>query len=139
MKNPAKPVSIDLAALILRVGAGSYMLFGHGLGKAQKLFAGGEIHFSKVFGLSPVINLVLASFAEAVCAALVIIGFQTRLASIPLIITMLVAAFMIHGQDPWFSHGASGGSKEFAMIYLIPFLAIFFTGSGKYSIDGMRK
>lgn len=139
MKNPAKPISIDLAIFLIRVGTGSFMFFSHGLGKVQKLFAGGEIHFSKVFGLSPVINLALASFAEAVCAALIIVGFQTRLASIPLIITMLVAVFMIHGQDPWFSSGASGGSKEFAMLYLIPFLAIFFTGSGKYAIDGMRK
>ncbi len=125
----------DLAALLLRLGFGSYMLFGHGYSKLMKLMSGDEIQFLALFGLSPKICLTLTVLGEFVCAILIIIGYKTRLAALPLIITMAVAAFMVHGGDPFFMQGTDGGSKEPAMIYLIGFLAIYLLGSGKYSID----
>ena len=56
------------------------------------------------------------------------IGLGTRLATIPLMITMLVAAFIGHGADPF-------GRKETALLYLMIYLTIFVIGSRKYSID----
>jgi putative oxidoreductase len=41
---------------------------------------------------------------------------------------MLVAAFIVHDSDPI-------STKEKALFYAISFLAIAFTGPGKYSID----
>ncbi|PWE00944.1 DoxX family protein [Marinilabilia rubra] len=124
----------DLAALILRVGFGFFMAFGHGLGKLQMLLAG-NIQFPALLGISPTINLILAILAEFVAGIMVMIGLRTRLASIPLMITMAVAAFMVHAGDPLFSSG--GASKEFALLYLIGFAGTFFLGSGRFSVDAI--
>ncbi len=127
----------DIAALILRVGFGGLMLFGHGRGKLKMLMAGGDIQFPGVLGLSPQISLILAVVAEFLCAALIILGLKTKWVVWPLLITMAVAAFVIHKADPLFSQG--GASKEFALLYLLPCLALFFLGSGKYSLDHILK
>ncbi len=125
----------DLASLILRVGLGFFMVFGHGLGKLQMLISG-EIQFAALFGLSPTINLTLAVLAEFFAALLVMVGLKTRLASIPVILTMAVAVFIVHFNDPLFA-ASGGGSKEFAAIYLIGYLGILLLGSGKYSLDAL--
>lgn len=124
----------DLAALILRVGFGFFIAFGHGLGKLQMLLAG-NIQFPALFGISPTINLILAILAEFVAGIMVLLGLRTRLASIPLMITMAVAAFVVHANDPLFSTG--GASKEFALIYFIGFAGTFLLGSGRYSVDAV--
>ncbi len=117
----------DWGKLILRLGLGGFML-GHGWPKLMKLLAGGEIAFADPIGLGPTFSLVLAVFAEFVCAILLIIGYKTRWAAIPLIITMLVAGLIVHGDDPW-------GKKEFALLYAVGYIAIALLGAGKYSID----
>ena len=125
----------DLASLILRVGLGFFLVFGHGLDKLQMLVSG-DIQFAALFGLSPTINLTLAVLAEFFAALAVLIGFKTRLASIPIIITMTAAIFVFHFSDPLFA-ASGGGSKEFAAIYLIGYLGILLLGSGKYSLDAI--
>ena len=117
----------DFAKLILRLGFGGFMLT-HGIPKLMKLFAGGEIQFPDPLHLGSTTSLVLTVFAEVICAALILVGFKTKWAAIPLVITMLVAAFVIHGSDPW-------GKKEFALIYAVGFIAIGMLGAGKYSLD----
>jgi putative oxidoreductase len=66
------------------------------------------------------------------CSIAIILGFATRFVSIPLIITMFVAVFIIHADDPW-------QKKEFALLYLVPFLTLLFTGAGKFSLDAVIK
>lgn len=125
----------NLASLVLRLGLGLMMIFGHGLGKLQSLI-GGDVEFVSLFGLPPEVNLTLAMLAEFLASIFVAIGFKTRLASIPVIITMFVAAFVVHWQDALFMMNADGGgSKEFALLYLVGFLAIALLDSGKYSLD----
>lgn len=118
----------DLSLLLLRITFGGLMLINHGLGKMNKLMAGGEIKFATVMGMGPKMSLTMAVFAEVVCAAMVVFGLFTRLAVIPLIITMLVAIFVIHISDPF-------KKMEMAILYLIPYLVLFWNGSGKYSVD----
>lgn len=125
-------ISIDLGLLLLRLGFGFLMMFGHGYGKLIKL-ASGEAQFPALFGLSPVINLGLATFAEFFCSLFLILGIFTRLSTLPLIATMITAAFIVHAGDPLFNPG--GANKEFALLYLIPYLTLFFMGPGKYSFD----
>ena len=124
----------DLAALVLRLGFGFYMLLGHGWGKLKLLMSGEEIQFFSFLGLSAKYSLILAVIAEFVACVFIILGYKTRLAALPLIITMLVAIFVVHGADPWFMYG-NPSSKEPAFIYLIGFLSIYLLGSGKYSVD----
>jgi len=118
---------LDLLSLVLRISIASFMLT-HGLGKLNLLFSGSEIQFADPIGLGATISLGLAVFAEVVCSILIGLGLATRLASIPLIITMLVAAFIVHATDPF-------AKKEFALLYLLIYLTVFIVGSRKYSLD----
>lgn len=118
--------NLNLSSLILRLVAGSFMLT-HGVPKLQRLLAG-ELQFGDPIGLGPEVSLGLAVFAEFLCSILLILGLGTRLASIPLIVTMAVAAFIAHGADPF-------GRKELSLIYLAVYIALFLLGSGKFSVD----
>ncbi len=138
--NKIEPIYNDWNALILRVGLGGFMLLGHGWGKLNYLLSGKEIKFDALPLLPPKLELILAVGAELGCAILLIIGFKTRWVSIPLIFTMLVAAFAYHWNHALFYMNANGeGSKEFAIIYLIGFIACFLMGSGRYSVDQLLK
>lgn len=118
---------VDVALLILRIGVAALMLT-HGIPKLQMLFGGGETQFPGVFGLSPALSLGLTIFAEVLCSILIFIGLGTRLASLPLIITMLVAVFMIHASDPF-------AAKEMGLLYLLLYIPLLILGGGKYSLD----
>jgi len=118
------------ALLLLRIGSGA-MILTHGFPKLQRLFGDEPIEFMDFLGLGPVVGLSLAVFAEVLCSFLIIIGFKTRLAVIPLIITMCTAAFVAHAADPF-------GRKELPLLYAIVFLVILALGPGKYSVDYFR-
>ena len=118
----------DVGLLLLRVIFGGLMLVNHGLGKMDKLLAGGEIKFADPIGLGMELSLQLAVFAEVICAGLLVVGAFTRFALMPLIFTMLVAVFVVHWSDAF-------GDKEGGLLYLIPYLILFVNGSGKYSVD----
>lgn len=120
----------NIGLLILRLGSGAMML-SHGIPKISRLFAD-EVKFSDPFGLGPTVSLAIAVFAEVVCATLVIIGFKVRLATIPLMITMLTAAFYAHLDDPF-------SRKELPLMFFICFLTLCISGGGKFSIDGMTE
>lgn len=117
----------NIGLLILRVGIGAMMLFGHGWGKLVN-FSNISATFPDPLGVGSQVSLALAIFAEVVCALALMLGIFTRFAVIPLLITMIVAAFIVHSADPW-------GKKEFALLYALPFLTLIFTGPGSFSID----
>ncbi|WP_431134762.1 DoxX family protein [Psychroserpens mesophilus] len=120
--------TVSTVLLILRIGIATFMLV-HGLPKLQMLFSG-EIQFPGVMGMSPTFSLALTVLSEVVCSILILIGLGTRLASIPLIITMLVAVFLIHGNDPF-------SKQELGLHYLLIYIVLFILGSGKYSFDAI--
>lgn len=122
-----KNSGVDTALLLTRISIGVLMLV-HGLPKMATLFSGDPIQFPPVFGLSPVLSLGLAVFAEVFCSVLLLVGLGTRLATIPLIITMLIAAVYIHGNDPF-------AKQELAIHYLLAYVILLITGAGKYSLD----
>jgi putative oxidoreductase len=105
-------------------------MLSHGIPKFQKLVAGGAIQFADPFGLGPTLSFVLTVFAEALCSIFVLVGLATRIATIPMIITMLVAIFSAHSADPF-------AKKELAVLYLLTFLTLLILGPGKYSLDGV--
>lgn len=120
--------NFDWALLLLRVVFGTSMIAGHGLRKMERLFSDAEIRFADPFGLGPLVSLGLATFAEVVCAALLVIGLWTRWALVPLIITMLVAAFYSHWGEPY-------SEMELAFLYLVVYASLLLTGPGWYSAD----
>jgi putative oxidoreductase len=121
----------DLAILIIRMGAGGMMLT-HGLPKIHRLFGEGPVKFADPFGMGPEVSLALAIFAEVICAGLIMAGFKTRLAAIPLMLTMLTAAFYAHWDDPF-------GKKELPLLYFLVFIALLIMGSGRFSLDKLSK
>ena len=67
-------------------------------------------------------------FAEFFCGVFILLGLFTRLACIPLIISMSVALFYAHKGDFF-------GDGEKATLFLLGYLALLFTGPGKVSMD----
>ena len=89
----------DLGLLILRVSVGLMMFFGHGLGKVLN-FEMLMTRFPDPIGVGPTFSLLLAAASEAVCSLLVVFGYKTRFAVLPLMTTMAVAIIFVHGSDP---------------------------------------
>lgn len=119
--------SLSLGLLILRLAAGGMLIYGHGWGKLTH-FAERSQTFSDPIGLGSPVSLGLAVFAEVFCAALVMIGFATRLAATPPAFLLAVAVFIHHADDPF-------QRKELALIYFAAFLTLVFTGGGRYGLD----
>ena len=121
--------AIDFSLLLIRIAAGGFMLT-HGWGKLVKL-VNGTFEFGDPIGLGVEASLILTVFAEILCALFIVLGLFTRLASIPLIITMLVAVFVVHLDHDF-------GKKEIGLFYLISYFVLFLSGAGRYSIDALR-
>lgn len=121
--------SLDIVLLILRVSIAGLML-SHGIPKLEMLLAGGEIKFMDPIGLGDTASLALAVFAEVFCSVLLLIGLGVRLAVLPLMITMLVAIFVAHGED-----GLK--EKELAIHYLLTYIVLLFAGAGRFSLDSI--
>lgn len=117
----------DFGLLLIRLFIGTMMLFTHGGDKLVN-FVERAAHFPDPLGVGSVTSLALTVFAEFFCSLAIIFGLLTRLAVIPLIIIMLMAIFVIHGDDPW-------GKKEFTLLYLVHYLTLFFAGAGRFSFD----
>ena len=118
----------DFGLLAVRLLSGGMMLT-HGLPKFDRLFVDGPVKFADPFGLGPEISLGLVLFAEVGCSILVMLGLKTRWATLPLLFTMLMAAFYAHGSDPF-------SDKELSLTFFTLFLSILISGGGKLSVEG---
>jgi putative oxidoreductase len=136
LKTPRHDLVTSTGLLILRLGMGGFMA-AHGWGKVPMLTAGEFEKFGDPIGLGNALSLILVVFAEFVCALLVMAGLATRLAAVPIVVTMAVAAFVVHRADPWTMLQAAGASKEPALLFLTAFLTVMFTGAGRFSLDAV--
>lgn len=125
--SPNRLTTTDRGLLVLRVGVASLMAFGHGWGKLSS-FSERMDTFPDPLGVGTALSLSLVVFAEFFCSVFIGLGIFTRLVAIPLSVTMTVAAFIIHADDPW-------GKKELAVLYLIVYVTLIFTGPGRVSLD----
>lgn len=121
--------AFNFATLILRLTFGFIILWHHGVAKLRG-FNTMRYTFYDPFHIGHTWALVLAIFAEVFCAALVILGFVTRIACVPLIILLGVALAM-------YLRGQSLGNTELAWLYLTVFVGLLFVGPGRFSVDGM--
>lgn len=119
--------NLSLVLLLLRVAAGIFMLT-HGLGKFDRLFGDEVIQFADPLGVGATASLALTVFAEVFCSVLLILGLGTRLAAIPLLITMLVAALIVHSNDGF-------GRQELGLLYAVIYITLLVLGAGTYSLD----
>lgn len=119
----------DLALAILRVSF-SGMILTHGIPKISMLLDNAS-GFPDPIGIGSTTSLILAIIGEVVAPLLVLIGFKTRIAAIPVVVTMAVAAFVVHLNDDI-------ATKEKALLYLFAFIVIALVGAGRYSVDGRK-
>lgn len=125
-----KPLALDLGLLLVRLAVSGFMLT-HGYPKLVH-FAERAERFSDPLGIGSTASLSLVVFAEFFCSILLFLGLFTRFALVPLMVTMAVVVFIVHGDDPF-------GDKEKALLFLIPYIGLFFTGPGHWSLDRMLK
>jgi len=123
--TPEKNVSFSL--LILRIGVSFSMIYLHGY---PRLINFSEIssEFADPLGIGTATSLSLVVFAEFFCSLFLIIGLFTRWSCIPLIITMIVATWIING-------GKGFIFQEKSFIYLITYISLLISGGGYFSID----
>lgn len=127
--NSTKPAELllDTLILIIRLFVGFSMLT-HGFPKLQKLIANDQIEFINFLGLGSALTLVIVVFAEFFCSVLIILGLLSRFAVVPLMVTMLIAFFVVHGADAY-------ADKELSLVYFFFYLSLLILGSGKFSLD----
>lgn len=120
----------DIGLLIFRLALGLTLLYGHGFEKLGVIFSGQEIKFMDPIGIGASLSFYLAGFAEGICAILLILGLFSRFAALTLTLNFVVIlvfhAFVLHE-----------GFKvlELRFLYFLPFIALTFTGAGKFSLD----
>ena len=98
------------------------LLMSHGIAKLQN-FEALSATFPDPLGVGSRVSLVLA-----VCAAGCVTGLFYRLALIPMVFTMCVAFFAVHGGDPF-------AARELALVYLVVFVLMYAAGPGRYAAD----
>ncbi len=120
--------SVHVGLLILRVFVGAMMLT-HGMAKLLT-FSELSLVFPDPLGVGSTMSLLLLLGSEVVCSILLMCGILTRLVVLPSIFGLLVAVFAIHGGDAF-------AVKELAWLYMGVYVALFFTGAGRYSVDDL--
>jgi putative oxidoreductase len=124
--------------LVLRLYFG-WGFMSAGLGKLLNV----ETHtgFFRDWGIpAPMLNVYLAGTTETVCGFLLLIGLASRIITIPLIGTMLVAYLTAHTEQLYALWGNTPlFFKAPPFPYLFTCLVVLFFGPGLWSIDGIIK
>jgi len=123
---------LDFVPLLLLRMYLFYVLWFAGIGKIDSFdkFSG----YLGTLGVPfPDIFTWLVVITEAGGAALLLVGLFVRWATIPLLVVMFFAGYLVHYQNGW-PHEANG--IEFAAIYSLMLLSLLCFGGGKYlSLD----
>jgi len=130
------PAVHDFGLLLIRVILGvvlmfhgSQKLFGWFDGSGMEAFAAG---LEKMEMPMPAVGAYAAALAEFVGGLFLLVGFLTRVAAVPVAITMLVAAVKVHGHAFSLQHGG----MEYPLTLAVVAAGLMFTGAGQFSIDG---
>lgn len=122
----------DLPLLFLRLIL-AYGFYGPAVMKWRDIHGVGKWFASMHYPL-PYFSAYLAGITEITGVVLLTLGLLTRLISIPLMFTMLVAIFTVH-----FDNGFKAGNNgfEIPLYYLLMLFTLFVLGPGKISLDNL--
>ena len=125
---PSKPDGTLISAilLIVRIVFG-ILLMNHGIDKWANYQVLSST-FPDPLGIGSSLSLGLAIFGELFCSMAFIIGFLYRLVMLPMIFTLFVAFFIVHGNDPF-------AVKELAFVYWVVFVLMYVIGPGRFAVD----
>lgn len=134
-----RDATASIGILALRVMIGLMMLVGHGIPKIQNFAVMKDKFYAPDFFplkyMSPPVSLMACIGAEVGASLLIILGLATRPAAFLLGFNMVVAAFAVHASAVWFTGPGVTVSKEPALLYVIPLIAIILAGAGAFSFD----
>lgn len=121
-----------LGVLFIRLAFGFHLLY-YSWSDVVNLSAGENAEWLDSLGIPfPIVMSWLYILTQFLGGLLLIIGFKTRLIAIPLILTFLVAFFLVHATDPY--------KDSFQAIQMLAVSFFFlFNGSGKLSLDDYLK
>lgn len=122
----------DIGLLILRLFVGIRLFYG----VVDNLVSWAHMKEFEVFLASqnfpiPLVSAVVSVYAQALAGILFIIGWQVRWVAIVMTINFLIATLMVH----W---GQSFEQMTTVLFMIISSVTLFFTGAGRYSIDGRK-
>lgn len=123
----AYPISFDWASLLVRLATGIALL-PYGLKKIAHFKTLGKNAPEKIFAVGPLsarAGFIWVMLIETIVPICLILGFCTRLAVIPCLVSMSVAFRETRGE-----YGTAPSS-----IYVLLMIALFFIGSGQISLD----
>lgn len=125
MNNP------DIGKLILRLALAVMMLF-HGIAKLNHGVSG-IMGMLEAHGLPGV--LAYGVFVGEILAPLmVLVAYQMRVGAILIVVNMVFAIALAHGNDILALGRHGGWAIELQMFYLLSALALVFLGPGKYGL-----
>lgn len=113
--------------LVMRLGAGALLLYGHGWTKLMH-FSERAASFPDPMRIGHDRSLMLTIFAEVGCSILVAIGFATRFAAATIVIMFGVILGIVLRHTPF-------GERELALLYALPYFCLVLTGPGAYAVD----
>ncbi len=116
-----------IAYALLRVSIGILLTI-NGCNTWQALPDGSFHDFPDPIGVGSALSFYLVIFSELICGLAIALGLLTRLASLPVMMTFIVAVFLVHGNDPF-------DVKQPAILYLLASLYFIVKGSGLFSLD----
>lgn len=120
-----------LAPLLGRLAVG-LVFMSTGWGKVHNLEK--VTHFFQELGIpAPGFNAVLVGYSELICGTLLVVGLATRLATIPLMVSMVIAILTAKRSD---LHGLFDlvGFDEFTYLCVLAMIALL--GPGSVALDG---
>lgn len=124
--NVDSPI-VHAGLAILRVFAGLSLALAHGIGKVPP-----SSRFIETVGRmgfpSPEWFAWIAGISELFGGIFLAVGWLTRPSSLFIALTMFVAAFIRHAEDPYVT-------KEKALLFGVVSLFFFIVGSGSYGVD----
>jgi putative oxidoreductase len=116
----------DLGLLVFRVGLSASIFVAHGIPKLGNILSG-NWDFPDPIGLGPELSLILSAGAEGVCTVLIALGLWTRVSTVPLIFTMMVATWVINAGAPFLQ-------QEKSFVYLLGWVLLLLAGPGRYTV-----
>lgn len=127
----------DVGLLLIRALPGVVFTY-HGAQKVFGAFGGPGIEgfagwLASMNVPMPTVNAWAAGLTEFVGGIALILGLGVRIVGLPLTVTMLVAAFMVHGKA--FSAQNNGMEYPLTLAFIAAGLAL--TGAGRVSLDAL--
>jgi putative oxidoreductase len=86
------------------------------------------VAFPDPMGIGHQVSFAVALLSAGACSLVVGIGIFARLASMPIIYTMMMVLLMA-------ARGFEGADVQSALLYALPYTVIVLTGPGRWSLD----